>query len=114
VAAGTATAGDNQNARALAALRDARALNGGTTTFSEGWAELTYRVGQDSSSAQAEQRNRTAIVQQLDALRDAISGVSLDEEAMEMIKFQRAYEANARFFQVIDSALDTLLSMVRS
>jgi len=114
VAAGTDTAGDNQNARALAALRDARVLNGGTTTLSEGWAELTYRVGQDSASAQAEQRNRTAIVQQLDALREAVSGVSLDEEAMEMIKFQRAYEANARFFQVIDSALDTLLSMVRS
>jgi flagellar hook-associated protein 1 FlgK len=114
IAAGTLSAGDNQNARALAALRDARVINGGTATLSEGWAEITYRVGQDAASARAEQKNRTAIVRQIDALREAVSGVSLDEEAMEMMKFQRAYEANARYFQVIDSALDTLLSMVGS
>jgi flagellar hook-associated protein 1 FlgK len=39
--------------------------------------------------------------------------VSLDEEAMMMMKFQRAYEANARFFQAVDSALETLLSLKR-
>jgi flagellar hook-associated protein 1 len=114
VAAGTASAGDNQNARALAALRDVRVLGGGTATLSEGWAELVYAVGQDSASAKAEQKNRSAILQQIDALRESVSGVSLDEEAMEMMKFQRAYEANARYFQTIDSALDTLLSMVGS
>lgn len=114
VAAGTASPGDNQNARALAALRDTRVLDGGTATFAEGWAELVYRVGRDSASAQDELANRTAIVRQIEALREAVSGVSLDEEAMEMMKFQRAYEANARFFQTIDSALDTLLNMVGS
>jgi flagellar hook-associated protein 1 len=114
VAAGQVSAGDNQNARALGALRGARVMNGGTTTLSDAWADLTYRVGQDSASAKAELENRTSIVQQLEALRDAVSGVSLDEEAMEMMKFQRAYEANARYFQVIDSALDTLMSMVGS
>lgn len=114
VAAGTVSAGDNQNARALAALRDARVLDGGTATLGEGWAQLTYRVGQDSSSARAEQRNRTAIVNQISALRDSVAGVSLDEEALQMMRFQRAYEANARYFQVIDSALQTLISLVRS
>lgn len=112
VAAGTASAGDNQNARALAALRDARVMDGGTATFTDAWAELAYRVGQDSAAAQDERANRSAIVQQLEALREAVSGVSLDEEAMSMMKFQRAYEANARYFQTIDSALDTLLNLV--
>jgi flagellar hook-associated protein 1 len=114
VAAGTSSAGDNQTARALGALRDARVIDGGTTTLSDAWADLTYRVGQDSATAKAELDNRTAIVQQIESLRDAVSGVSLDEEAMEMLKFQRAYEANARYFQTIDSALDTLMSMVGS
>ena len=44
---------------------------------------------------------------QAEALRDQVSGVSLDEEAMKLMKFQRAYEANARFFQVIDETLES-------
>jgi flagellar hook-associated protein 1 FlgK len=50
-------------------------------------------------------------VRQVQALRDSVSGVSLDEEAANMIKFQRAYEANARFFNTVNSALDVLLSL---
>ena len=49
---------------------------------------------------------------QVEALRDQVSGVSLDEEAMQLMKFQRAYEANARFFRVIDQTLDILFSTV--
>ena len=41
-----------------------------------------------------------------------MSGVSLDEEAADLVRFQRAYEANARFFSTIDQTLDTLLNMV--
>jgi flagellar hook-associated protein 1 FlgK len=48
----------------------------------------------------------------VDALRDQVSGVSLDEEAMHLLKFQRAYEANARFFSVIDQTLEMLLQTV--
>ena len=53
------------------------------------------------------------MVRQIDALRDEVSGVSLDEEAMHMLKFQRAYEAIARFFRSVDQSLDTLLNLVR-
>ena len=56
-----------------------------------------------------ERDSRTALVTQVDALRDEVSGVSLDEEAMHLLKFQRAYEANARFFRVIDESIQTLL-----
>jgi flagellar hook-associated protein 1 FlgK len=111
-AAGTSTGADNGNARALAELRNARVLDGGTATLTDGWARLTYRVGQDSSTAQAEQKNRQEIVSQIDALRESVSGVSLDEEAMMMMKFQRAYEANARYFTTVDTAIDTLMQMV--
>jgi flagellar hook-associated protein 1 len=110
-AASAPTAGDNGVARQLAALRDARVFNG-TGTFNDAWADLTYSVGHDSASAVAEQRSRGEIVTQIESLRDAVSGVSLDEEAMMMMKFQRAYEANARFFTTIDSAIATLLNMV--
>jgi flagellar hook-associated protein 1 FlgK len=109
----TAIAGDNDVARKLADLRDARGLSGGTATFSDAWGTLVYQVGADSRAASDEQTSRAEIVRQVELLREQVSGVSLDEEAMMMMKFQRAYEANARFFQAVDSALDTLLSLKR-
>jgi flagellar hook-associated protein 1 FlgK len=114
VAAGnTAAAGDNDAARAIAGLRQAMVLNGNTATLSEGWGQIVYRVGRDAKSATDDRNSRQEIVRQVDALRDAVSGVSLDEEAMNLLKFQRAYEANARFFQVIDSTLETMLNLSR-
>jgi flagellar hook-associated protein 1 len=109
-AAGVAEAGDNQIARAMASLRDAPVLDGGTTTFDEAWSQLVYRVGRDTKSAKDEQANRAGIVNQVESLRDEVSGVSLDEEAMHLLKFQRAYEANARFFRIIDESIETLLN----
>ena len=47
----------------------------------------------------------------MELMREQVSGVSLDEEAANMMKFQRAYEANARFFQAIDSTLESLMSL---
>ena len=86
---------------------------GGTATFHETWGQLVYRVGRDSQSAKNEQQSREEIVDQVDALRDQVSGISLDEEAVNLLKYQKAYEANARFFRAIDSTLDTLLGILR-
>jgi len=103
--------GDNQQARALAALRDARVLAGNTATLGDGWGSLLYRVGSDAQSARLEESTRSEIVRQVQNVRDSVSGVSLDEEAMLMLKFQRAYEANARFFSAVDEAIQVLLGL---
>jgi flagellar hook-associated protein 1 len=108
-AAAIANGGDNQNARAIAALRERAVLNGNTATLSDAWGDLVYRVARDSRSATNEAKSRSEIVAQVETLRDQVSGVSLDEEAMNLLKFQRAYEANARFFSVIDQTLGMLL-----
>jgi flagellar hook-associated protein 1 FlgK len=106
-----ATPGDNTQARALANLRDAKVMSSGTATFNDSWAQLVYTVGQDASSAQAEESSRGEVVRQIVNLQDSVSGVSMDEETANMMKFQRAYEANAKFFSVVNSTLDTLLSL---
>ena len=111
-AAGVAAAGDNQAARRIADLRDARVMFGGTATLHDAWGRLIYQAGTDTQVARLEQRSRGEVVLQVQALRDSVSGVSLDEEAANMIKFQRAYEANARFFSTVDQAIATLLDMV--
>jgi flagellar hook-associated protein 1 FlgK len=100
--------GDNSTARDLAALRHERVF-GGTATLSDAWGQLVYRVGRDSQVAQDEQSSRQDIVSQVEALRDQVSGVSLDEEAMQLMRFQRAYEANARFFRAVDMTIDTMM-----
>ncbi len=113
-AAAQAFAGDNGTARAIAALRDARVLEGGTSTFHDSWANLVYRVGREAASAADARADREATVRQLEALKDQVSGVSLDEEAANLQRLQRAYEANARFFTTIDRTLDVLMQMVAS
>jgi flagellar hook-associated protein 1 FlgK len=115
IAAGSvaATPGDNGAARGLAALRDARVLAGNSATFTGFYTDLVYGVGQDRSIAVSEGRIRGEVIQQIDNLRDSVSGVSLDEEAASMMRFQRAYEASARFFTTINQTLDVLLNLGR-
>ncbi len=110
-AAGVASPGDNALARQLANLRDVPLSNGRTP--SAAWTGLVYRVGSDVQQATRELGSRREIVHQIETLRDSVSGVSIDEEAAMMMRFQRAYEANARFFTVIDEVLQTLLSLKR-
>jgi flagellar hook-associated protein 1 FlgK len=111
-AAGVNQIGDNAVAKGLANLRDALVLDGNSATLVEGWSHLAYRVGRDTRAAVDGLKAQTDIVNQIDALRDAVSGVSLDEEAVQMIKFQRAYEANARFFSTVDQTLSMLFQLV--
>lgn len=110
-AAGIASSGHNGVARQLADLRDAP-LSGGRTPAGA-WTGLVYRVGSDVQQAARELESRREIVHQIETLRDSVSGVSIDEEAALMMRFQRAYEANARFFTVIDEVLQTLLALKR-
>lgn len=109
----TGSAGDNQTARAIAALRDSRVFAGGTASPAETWAQFVYRVGADVAGARSSAATRGQVVQQLERLRDAASGVSLDEEAANLMRYQRSYEANARYFTTIVDTLDTLMQMVR-
>jgi flagellar hook-associated protein 1 FlgK len=113
--AGSATGapGDNGTARALAGLRTERVLLGGTASAEEAWSQITYRVGADIASARTTAASHDQILLQLSRLRDQASGVSLDEEAANLMRYQRAYEANARYFTTIVDTLDTLMEMVR-
>lgn len=112
-ASATGARGDNGVARQIAALRDVPSLDGGTATAANMWGRLVYAVGADVASVQTSRDGRQAVMDQLGRLRDAAAGVSIDEEAAALMKFQRAYEANARYFMTVNNALDTLLNMVQ-
>lgn len=111
-AAGIPAVGDNQVARGIAALRNAPLLEAGTATFGESFGNLAYRVGEDGALALQRQASCTEVVREIRNLRESVSGVSLDEEAALMLKFQRAYQANARYFQSVDAVIGMLMQMV--
>lgn len=102
--------GGNGNALALAALGNANTMNG--STFTQFYGNLGGRVGADVSSATSSQTTKQALLNQAQALRQQISGVSLDEEAQYMLDYQRAYQAVAKVLQIVNSITDTLMNIM--
>jgi flagellar hook-associated protein 1 FlgK len=84
----------------------------GGATFAENWGQFLYRVGSDSLTARSRADGHHDVVSQVGNLLDQFEGVSMDEEAAMMLRFQRGYEANAKYFSTIDRLLDTLFNMV--
>jgi flagellar hook-associated protein 1 FlgK len=104
--------GSNDNALKLAALLNDRLFESGTTTPIDFYSRLVFSVASDSSSAFESSNTQRHILTQLQNQRDAASGVSLDEEAANLIRFQKAFEASARFIQVVNEMTDALVKML--
>ncbi|MEX0702167.1 MAG: flagellar hook-associated protein FlgK [Planctomycetales bacterium] len=102
---------DNRNAVRLAQFSEnASALLGGVSIDSF-YESLITRIAQESASQTAIATGREGFRDSLLSQRDQFSGVSLDEEAMKMLEFQRAYQASARIITTIDELFQTLLNM---
>jgi flagellar hook-associated protein 1 FlgK len=105
--------GDNRNAFALADAMGAGVLDGGTTSVSSAVERMIGNLGLATRSAQLN-RDAESVINESDiATRDSISGVNLDEEAANMLRFQQAYAASAQIISVANSLFDTLMNAVR-
>jgi flagellar hook-associated protein 1 FlgK len=102
-------AGDNGNLNALLNLRNQPIINGDSPT--DAYSKLTFEVGSDLSNAQDSLSNSETSVQQLTDQRGAISGVSLDEEASNLIQYQRAYESAARVLGVVSQLTEDAVNL---
>lgn len=110
-AASVGAPGGNGNAVSLAALASERLVAG--TTFTQYYGAIAARAGRDLSAAQADQAIQSALSVQARQMRDDISKVNLDEEAITLLEFQRAYEAAARMVMTLDEMTKTLFEMIR-
>lgn len=111
VAAGQSNVtGDNTNALALAQLRETAVLNAGTATIEAFYHSIVGGLALDTQEAKDRLTNQETLNEQLQNARERASGVNLDEETINMIAHQRAFQAAARFISVIDSLLDTLIN----
>ena len=118
IAAGTTTNGDGGNALLMADLQNELVFNSvtwssesGSFTVDEYYNAVVSTIGIKSFSAQAILRQQEGVMLQLNSRRESISGVSIDEEMIKMIKFQQAYNASARMISIVDEMLDTLNRM---
>ncbi len=105
--------GDNSNALALGQLADSSILNGGEATFQEAYASLVGDVGTSTLRAEVNRDAQESVLNQAKAAREAVSGVNLNEEAANLLKFQQAYQASAQAISIANSLFDSLLSAVR-
>ncbi len=106
--------GDNTTALAVAQLANQSfATSGGAAingTYSDFFALSVAQLGQDLSDANATVDSQTSIETLVRAQRDSSSGVNLDEEMADLLKFQRAFQASSRVFNVVDSLLDEIVN----
>ncbi len=108
--------GDGSNALSIAQIRDQLTMgNDGlgnpTETVGEYYASLMGELGIERNQAESTLETRRFLVDQFKARKQEISGVSLDEELADMIRYEHTYQASARYITTINSLLDTLLSM---
>jgi flagellar hook-associated protein 1 FlgK len=104
---------DNANARVMATLDQTGVLDGGLTSVTTGMGTLTAQVGGDARHAELSLQAQQTIHDQIAAERDSESGVNLDEEAADMLRYQQAYQAAAQVMATADTLFQTLLGAVR-
>ncbi len=105
-----AVPGDARNAAAIAELRTALTMSGGT--FDDAANELVSQVGHDVQEAKTYQSHQTDMLAYLDNYRESVSGVNLDEEMVNLVKYQAAYNAAAKMITMGDDMLNTLMNMI--
>jgi flagellar hook-associated protein 1 FlgK len=110
VAAGNTSApGDNENALTLGELGTSY-LIGGTDTFDSYYANISSQIGLDVNQNSLQVSGSKDAVNQLQNLRDSVAGVSLDEEMVNMIQYQRGFQSSAKYLSTVDDMLNTLIS----
>jgi flagellar hook-associated protein 1 len=110
VADNTTGAGDNRNALKLAEALGNPVLDGGTASLSASANRLVGDIGITTRQSQASRDAQQVVQQDSFAARDAVSGVNLDEEAANMLRYQQAYQAAAQIIRVASTLFDSLLA----
>lgn len=105
--------GDNTNALDIADVKDKKFLIGNQwSTISESYNTLAAEVGAQAASINNNHDFNSYLVNQLEAQRDMVSAVNLDEEMANLLKYQYMYQASAKMISTVDEMLQTLLNVI--
>ena len=109
----TSGAGDNRNALRMAELQTAASLLGNSASYQEIFASTVSSVGIQTRQAEASAETQITLQRQAEQALNSLSGVNLDEEAANLLKFQQAYQATAQVVASANEMFNTLLSAFR-
>jgi flagellar hook-associated protein 1 FlgK len=105
--------GDNSNGLLMADIQSAALLDGGTVSINESYGRLVSSVGAMTHQIQGSLDAQGVVLSNAEAAVSATSGVNLDEEAANLIKYQQAYQAVAQVISVVSTMFDSLLAATR-
>jgi flagellar hook-associated protein 1 FlgK len=106
----SANPGNGEAAMAIASIRNSEVMVGQYRTFDDYFAVSVGNIGLLGEQSQIALETQNQIMKQLQEMRQSVSGVSVDEELSNMIKYQHGYAAAARFISVVNSMLDTIIN----
>lgn len=112
-AAGSTAAGDNSNVLALAGLQTRNLVAGDTTSFQGAYGQLVSQVGNKTRELEATSVAAGGLLTEATQTLQSESGVNLDEEATNLLRYQQAYQAAAKVMDIASKLFDTLLSLGR-
>lgn len=105
-----ASVGNNENALKLADLQITKTMAGGTQTFADSYGVLVARVATKTHQADIGRQTQEGLLNQVKLRADSVSGVNLDEEAANLIKFQQAYQAASQIITVSNTVFNSLIN----
>ena len=107
---GNVAVGDGRAATEIASIRNKIVMIGTERTFDDYFADSVTKVGLKGEQAETNLLSQASIMQDLKNMRESISGVNIDEELADIMKFQHGYNAAAKFVTVWDNMLDTIIN----
>ncbi len=110
---GFADPADARAAVEIASIRNTKVMIGSQRTFDDYFADTVTEIGLKGEQSANQLASQNAIMNDLRDLRDSISGVNIDEELADIIKFQHGYNAAAKFVSVQDQLLDTIINRLK-
>lgn len=105
--------GDNVIINELLSLRGKKTMGGGLASFNEFYADFVGQLGIDSLKAEHMKQANEILLGELKSRKEAISGVSVDEEAMNLLKWQSNFTASSKVITTVDEMLETVLGLKR-
>ena len=104
---------DNKNILALSMLQEEPILAGGTSSFADVYADLITRVGTKTHELEINKNAQKLLLEHIEAKRESIAGVNMDEEAANLVRYQKLFQANAQIIAVSQKMLDVLMASFR-
>lgn len=111
IGSNTNATADGRNALLLGGLQTKNTMAGGTTSYQGAYSQLVSYVGNKTRELQVTSQAQASMVEQSVQAQQSFSGVNLDEEAANLLRYQRAYQAAGKAMQIANTMFDTILNL---